>query len=235
MIAMVWLDRERRYFISTASSGAEGIPYTRTRWRQLDSGPARVEVVVPLPEVAELYYSCCAKIDQHNRCRQAHLEMEKRFQVKEWSFRVNSSLLAMIVVDSWMVYRGAVGDGHGLSQNYFYVQLATELLENSWNGSSIRERTSQREMGEVGADRPRSGLSAHLTPIQRKWKNRAGETLPFTLFGNCCECMRKKSRYLCSVCYDDDGFMCRVFLGKSSTGRSCYEKHVQHTHLDLSQ
>jgi hypothetical protein len=83
MMAMVWLDRERRYFISTASSGVEGSPYTRTRWRQLDSGPARVEVVVPLPEVVELYYSCCARIDEHNRCRHADLEMEKRFQVKE--------------------------------------------------------------------------------------------------------------------------------------------------------
>jgi hypothetical protein len=26
MMAMVWLDRERRYFISTASSGVEGSP-----------------------------------------------------------------------------------------------------------------------------------------------------------------------------------------------------------------
>jgi hypothetical protein len=212
----------------------EGSPYTRTRWRQLDSGPARIEVVVPLPEVVELYYSCCAIIDQHNRCRQADLEMEKRFQVKEWSFRVNFSLLDMIVVDSWMVYRGAVGDGHGLFQNDFYVQLTTKLLENSWDGSSLRERTSQREMGEGGADRPRSGLAAHLIPTKRKRKNKAGETLPYALFSNCCECKRKKSRYLCSVCYDIDGFMCLVFLCNSSTGRSCFEKHVQHTHLDLS-
>jgi hypothetical protein len=96
-----------------------------------------------LPEAAELYYSCCAKIDQHNRCRQADLEMEKRFPVKEWSFRVNSSLLAMIFVDSWMEHRGAVGDDHGMEQ-----------LENRWDGCSLLDRTSQGEMGEVGTDRP---------------------------------------------------------------------------------
>jgi hypothetical protein len=175
-----------------------------------------VELVVPLPEVAELCYSCCARLDQHNKCRQADLEMEKRIQIKEWTFRASSSLLDMKIVDSWMVNRGAVGDGHRLSQNDFYVQLAMELLENSWDGSSIRERTSQREMGEVGADRPRSGISAHLTPTKRKRKGRAGETLPYTLLDNYCECERKKARYLGSVCYDNDGFIFRVFLRTSS-------------------
>jgi hypothetical protein len=77
-----------------------------------------------------------------------------------------------------MVYCGAVGDGHGLFQNDFYVQLATELLENSWDGSSLRERTSQREMGVGGADRPRSGLSAHLTPTKRKRKTELGKRFP---------------------------------------------------------
>jgi hypothetical protein len=96
--------------------------------------------------------------------------MEKRFPVKEWSFRVNSSLLAMIFVDSWMEHRGAVGDDHGMEQ-----------LENRWDGCSLLDRTSQGEMGEVGTDRPRSGLSAHLTPKNRKRKNKAGETLPYTL------------------------------------------------------
>jgi Transposase IS4 len=106
MKAMVWLDRERRYFISTASSAAEVSPYTRRRWRQLEAGLEKVEIVVPQPAVTELYYSCCTKIDQHNRCRQADLEIEKVFQVKERGFRVSFSLLAMIIVDSWMVCRG---------------------------------------------------------------------------------------------------------------------------------
>jgi hypothetical protein len=86
-----------------------------------------VEIVVPQPAATDLYYSCFAKIDQHNRCRQAALEIEKVFQVNEWRFRVNSSLLAMIIVDSWMMYRGAIGDGHGLSKNDYYIQLASEL------------------------------------------------------------------------------------------------------------
>jgi hypothetical protein len=153
--------------------------------------------------------------------------------VKEWSFRVNSSLLAMITVDSWMVYRGTVGDGHGLSQNEYYIQLASALIENRWDGTSLRERKIQRQEGIAGTERPRSGLSANLTPTKRKRKNKEGETLPYTLFGNCCECKRMKSLFLCSVCYDVDGFVCRVFPCHSSTGRSCFEKYIQHTHLDI--
>jgi hypothetical protein len=72
------------------------------------------------------------------------------FQVKEWSFRVNSSLLAMITVDSWMAYRGTVGDGHGLSQNEYYIQLASALIENRWDGTSLRERKIQRQEGIAG-------------------------------------------------------------------------------------
>ena len=33
IMALVWVDRDRRYFVSTASSLKEGKEYTRDRWR----------------------------------------------------------------------------------------------------------------------------------------------------------------------------------------------------------
>jgi Transposase IS4 len=233
MLAMVWLDRERRYFVATASSAADGKAYTRVRWRQLEDGPRKVEINVPQPEVSELYYSCCAAIDKHNRCRQADLGLEKKFQVKEWSFRVNSSLLAMLVVDAWMIYTGAVGDYKSMSQSEFYETLATELIENKWDGMNLRQRITSELEAPRWCDRPRSGISAHLTPTKRKRKNKEGETLPYALFGNCVECKRSKSRFLCSVCSDDDGNMCKIFLCNSSTGRPCFQNHVQSKHPDM--
>jgi hypothetical protein len=38
MMAMLWLDRERRYFICTTSSTADGVAYLRLRWRQTPQG-----------------------------------------------------------------------------------------------------------------------------------------------------------------------------------------------------
>ena len=36
MMEYVWMDRDRRYFISTASSLQDGKDYSRIRWRQPD-------------------------------------------------------------------------------------------------------------------------------------------------------------------------------------------------------
>jgi hypothetical protein len=33
----------------------------------LEDGPERVELVVPQPQVAEVYYSACAQIDRNSR------------------------------------------------------------------------------------------------------------------------------------------------------------------------
>jgi Transposase IS4 len=41
-MALVWVDRERRYFTSTAASAVKGAFYERTRWRQMNRGPQRV-------------------------------------------------------------------------------------------------------------------------------------------------------------------------------------------------
>jgi hypothetical protein len=233
ILAMSWLDRERRYFVATAYSAAEGEPYRRVRWRQLADGPERITITVPQPELAEVYYSCCASIDRHNRCRQADLGIEKSFQVKEWSFRVNSSLLAMIVVDTWLLYSGSRGERRSMSQGEFYESLAVALIENRWDGASLRVRQCVDREGVVPSI-PRSGISVHLVATKRKRKNKEGETLPYALFGNCSSCKRKKSRFICSACEEKDGLMCKMFLCHGSTGRACFENHVREFHQALA-
>jgi hypothetical protein len=59
MLAFVWMDRDRRYFIATTGSLLAGTPYTRIRWRQVndeeDADPDRVELTIPQPMAAETY------------------------------------------------------------------------------------------------------------------------------------------------------------------------------------
>jgi hypothetical protein len=70
LLAFVWMDPDRRYFIASASSLEPGMPYVRQRWRQVDNAPnaepTRVFLTVSQPKAAEIYYSCNGKIDQHN-------------------------------------------------------------------------------------------------------------------------------------------------------------------------
>jgi len=84
LLAFVWADRERRYFISNCSSLSPGIPYSRMRWRQVadvetDMEPDRVEVSIAQPKCDEIYYETCAMIDRHNRSRNENLKVERKY------------------------------------------------------------------------------------------------------------------------------------------------------------
>ena len=101
------MDRERRYFIATAGSMEAGSPYQRTRWRQVNqeqnAPPELVDLEIPQPKAAEIYYDTANSIDQHNHCRQDDLSIERKLGTWDWSKRVNLSIVGMCVVDSWFV------------------------------------------------------------------------------------------------------------------------------------
>ena len=108
-LSFVWIDREQRYFISYASSLQEVTPYKCKRWRKVNeeenAEPENVKLTIPQPKAAQTYYDVCGKIDQHNRHRQATLKLELKIQTHDWSKRANISILAMTMVDSWLVYK----------------------------------------------------------------------------------------------------------------------------------
>jgi hypothetical protein len=88
-LAFVWMDRERRYFISTGSSLDEAQLITRRRWCQVEQGnsqpPECVELVIIQPKASEAYDSVCGKIDQHNQDRQDTLQIERKLKTHDWS------------------------------------------------------------------------------------------------------------------------------------------------------
>ena len=57
--AMLWMDKERRYFISTAGSFEWGTLYQRCRWRQVNqepnAAPQQVMFTIPQPKIDEMY------------------------------------------------------------------------------------------------------------------------------------------------------------------------------------
>ena len=122
--AILWVDRERRYFIATVGTTLPGATIYRERWRRIDNESRKTVTETSIPEVAETYYSAASQIDRHNRCRQDDPKLEKKFLVKEWSQRVNTSLLASCVVDAWLLYKGNRGSRGVMSPNDFYSSLA---------------------------------------------------------------------------------------------------------------
>jgi Transposase IS4 len=243
LLSFVWVDRERRYFIATAGSLAPGADCVRYRWRQEDktpdAEPVRKAVAVPQPRAAEMYYSCCAKIDQHNRDRQDTLMLERKLKTKDWSVRVNMTILGMIFVDTWKVWQQfTYANNEAIeTQKTFYGTLAAEMIDNTYDKVAVGRNKRQRDDVErispavcrtTGA--PRAGVSIHLTPTKKQRKKRDGTLTVQCKQGYCCIC-GKKTTHECSACEQKNdnksGWCCH-----SKTGRQCFPEHIQRAHME---
>jgi hypothetical protein len=143
-----------------------------------NAAPERVNLTIPLPAAAEIYYDACAKIAQHNRCRQACLMLESNLKTKDWSVRLNMSILGVCIVDSWLLYSECRGSGVG--QRQLYEDLAEELITNDYDSTCRGTRGSPlvpEQFEEGGMQHgPTGRISLHLTPTKKKRMKGTDET-----------------------------------------------------------
>ena len=133
MIALLWVDRERCYFISTVSYTLPGQTIYRERWRRVSDETEKVIIKSPISHLCQTYYSAAFLIGRHNRCRQDDVGLEKKFQVQEWFMYVNTSLLAICIVDSWLLYKDGQGSRGCISPYEFYSMLAKQQTGNKYS------------------------------------------------------------------------------------------------------
>jgi hypothetical protein len=146
-----------------------------------------------------MYYSRRAQIDRQNLCRQDDLILERKIGTHDWSFRINCSLLGIIIVDAWLVHSGGRGARATMEQRSFYEKLADQLIDNQFDYVGLRDRsTSLIDAKQI----LRSGRDVHLTPTKKRRKTKDGATLTFAEQGRCTVCKSKKSTYICSTCAD---------------------------------
>jgi len=193
-MALMWVDRERWFFISSTSTSIPGKPYDRMRWRQMEENAERVVLSFKLPQVAQANYECCAQIDKHNSCRQSDLSLDHKLATHDWSMRVNLSLLVVCIVDSWLLCSGARGATAILTQKQFYEDLAAQLIGNMFDTVGVRARaTSAAEpVGDVGAP-PRYGVGIHVTPTRKRRTGASAADGEHRAQRTCRVCKRHKS------------------------------------------
>ena len=96
MIALCWLDRNRRHFIGNAEGKMPVEPIFRTCWTQVAHNnhdePERLELEIPQSAMIKSYHDICGAIDQHNHQRQDDLEIERWLCMKAWYNRVGDLL-----------------------------------------------------------------------------------------------------------------------------------------------
>jgi hypothetical protein len=116
LLAFVWQDWDRCYFICSGGSMAEGNPHIQERMRQVVkddvSLPQKVTFSIPQPKAAKLYYDTCGKIDQRNRDRQAKLGLKVKLKTQDWSKHVRLTILLMCIMDAWKVWSRITTDPH---------------------------------------------------------------------------------------------------------------------------
>ena len=236
LMAFVWIDRDRRYFISTASSLNQGPPCIRKRWRQVDKTPNAppdlVEVVVAQPEACSVYYSACGKIDQHNRYRQAALALERKLRTNVWWRRVNMSLFSMCIVDAYLLARGCQGlDAYGPSANFF-AKLAEDLIENRIDQRNLRKRAErQQQMNGIVVDHKLADIPPHKqlvapTPTKKFKKNKPTHRVQ----GRCMVC-GKYSIHVCRECQRHYPMQQdRQFWICDKPGKVCMGSHIKEKH-----
>jgi len=227
VMAAMWADRNRRFSVATAGSARPGAPCKRLRWRQLDAGEERVAVSVPQPDVAEIYYGCGAQIDRHNRCRQDDLRLDHKLGTHDWSQRVNISLLGVCIVDALLLHSGARGPA-SLKQAAFYEDLASGLIDNTFDSTDARPRAAT---GETRPTPPLgSGVGVHLTPTTKRLHRSAGGAGVFLAQRRCCVCATHTSTLVCSECRQRDGGR-EMFVCGAKTGRNCFASHFLPAHV----
>jgi len=233
LMAVVRVDRERRYFIASTSSTLAGTPYNRLRWRQGVVTASRVALTVPQPVVAETYYACCAQIDRHNRCRQDDLRLENKLVTHDWSMRVNLSLLGMCVVDAWLLYSGARRGGAHLTQNEFYEDLAEQLIDNTFETVGTRARPAPSGAAAAADAAPmRFGVGIHLTATVKRREGPASKEGDHRAQRACHVCKRRGTSWVCSGFRDSTHR--EVYCCGPRTGRRCFETHAREVHeLDM--
>ena len=165
VVAVCWLDRNRRYFVATSGRLDTTAAQERVRWRQHSDGICPVEVRETMPELVKDYYSVAGIIDAHNRIRQDSLDLEKAIEVKEWSFRINSTLLGMVMTDAFEMHIFGYYGRDSLTANKFWNELGHQLVSNTFDLIGVRRISSSSEGLTV---RHNKGTSIYLTPTKKR-------------------------------------------------------------------
>ena len=236
LMSFVWVDRDRRYFISTCSSLEEGTKISRMRWTQADkrlnAEPERQERNISQPKAAEMFYTAAGKIDQHNRHRQDSLRLERKLQTTDWSKRVNITLFGMTVVDAYLLMKGCQSFNVLHDPKLFIEQLALELVDNDYDRRTVRASTKKKRSREVDIlPMPReidtSVYLTNTTPTKRLKKNKKTGALTQCKQGRCIVCKTHWVTTVCRECQKEQTDPTKTQYWCCKSGSECFDQHVR--------
>jgi hypothetical protein len=228
LIAISWVDRNRRFFVTTTCGIGEGEDVFRKRLRQLDmSGrapPDRVIIEVAQPKAIATYYKGAGTIDHHNRIRADELWMDRNLATRHWDKRFNLGVLGIICVDACLFFQQVVhADNKKTSCLKFFCKLADELINNN-EGIRMTRAAAEQDVGGVV-----NAANAAIPTVKSTLRFKSGKVKRRNQ-GRCSiKGCTKYSVYVCSVCTHATDAAQKQFWFCNPTaaeGSDCFAKHI---------
>jgi hypothetical protein len=228
LVAIAWVDRNRRFFITTTCGLGEGEMIQRKRLRQLDKSgrapPDKVIIEVAQPMAIAKYYKGAGTIDRHNRLRADELRLDRNLGTKHWDKRFNLGVLGIICVDAYLFFQQVVSaNNRTTSCLEFFGRLADELIDNQEDCRVTRASAASQD------------IAATATPMVRKTLKKKGKG-NHRAQGRCgCKGCTKQTVYVCSKCtHPTDPDQKQFWFCKTVEGSECFAKHVHNKHSEVN-
>ena len=232
LLAVAWWDKSRKTFISSCGDNKESKPIQRTRNIESTSGEQRkISTFTRSSTVPREYFSYAHKIDVHNHIRQGELALERILQTSNWKVRLISTILGIILVDAYSMYKLDNEEKKGrISFRDFVHEIGMSLVTNKFDDNTIetkkRKRSEEKEKpSEPTEDRPKLHI---LTPL-RNHPNMNNPDRKMNRIQLSCYLCSKKTSYYCEDCSTEDHAiaLCNPWVckDKRSDVNNCYVKH----------
>lgn len=140
-VAYTWSSTGIAYFVSTCGvTTAAAKPYVTSF--EDESGEI-VTKAFTRPQLVSDYYDACTVIDDHNKSRQAHLSLERKWPTKNCWLRLFITLFAMQVVSFFRIMSMVRPDEYeGLTVRQFVSKICESLKERP--GYRPRKKAAKR-------------------------------------------------------------------------------------------
>jgi hypothetical protein len=247
LIATAWSDKKLKTLISTCGTSGAAISHKRKRYIAEPDGSVKIiNKYTPIDLITSEYFHFCHKIDVHNHRRQGIVALERTLKTHSWSLRLISTILGIILVDAYMMFKQeqssveisssltdtTKGDEDESSFRDFTHEVCKLLLTNTLGNSRFLPRNLYPHVEDLTPPNSHSNiqnvgcqlhpLSTNLS-LQRK-RERNGRKKSNSIQLRCSICKNHASFY-CSNCSTVEKII-TICGPLSKSYPSCLNKHL---------
>jgi len=231
LYAVAWWDKTMKTLVTSCANSEAAPPHEKQRYR-INEATGKTDAFVVRRETTATpheYFANAQKVDVHNHRRQGVLALERNLQTHDWSTRLISTVLGMILVDAYGMYRLDTDETGGLMDFRAFTQaVGMGLVENLGDPGTRLART--RTYSEAFPDAslsPSRRSQAHFLRVLRDHPTMNRSQKKGNRFCLRCIVCHQKTSFYCVGCSSDTKAVavCNARAGRQDEAQ-CLSKHI---------